>query len=155
MDLQQASEQLARAMEEPTDAKAAQEVLQRVPELANTSNRYGETPLHIAAELEGQQGLGVVRALLAAGADPNARESGDGQTPLMYAVAAGKFATADAMLRAGADWEAQDKDGHKARDLPGALESGDAEQVAALSRLAETAAAVASERSACGGGAAS
>jgi len=58
------------------------------------------TPLHTAAQAGDVDG---VRALLAGGADPDAREAGDNTTPLHWAAAAKQVEIARALLDAGAD----------------------------------------------------
>jgi hypothetical protein len=58
------------------------------------------TPL-FAAVAEGDAAR--VRALLAAGADPNERETGDNATPLHFAAATGQLDIVRALLDAGAD----------------------------------------------------
>ncbi|HMD33841.1 MAG TPA: ankyrin repeat domain-containing protein [Vicinamibacterales bacterium] len=60
----------------------------------------GWTPLHGAAQ-HGQ--FDRVKQLLAGGADPNARESGDNTTPLHWAAARADVAIVGALLDAGAD----------------------------------------------------
>jgi len=60
----------------------------------------GWTPLHGAAQ---HRQIDAVKRLLAEGADPNARESGDNTTPLHWAAAAADVETVRALLDAGAD----------------------------------------------------
>src|SRR5215470_14876622 len=60
----------------------------------------GWTPLHGAAQ---HGAFDTVQQLLAAGADPDARESGDNTTPLHWAAARGDAAIVRALLDAGAD----------------------------------------------------
>src|ERR1041385_6268928 len=60
----------------------------------------GWSPLHGAAR-HGQ--LDRVKQLLAEGADPNARESGDNTTPLHWAAACADVDIVRALLDAGAD----------------------------------------------------
>ena len=66
-------------------------------------NRYGNTPLHLAAETGA---LDVVTALVEAGADLSVRDV-DWNTPLHLAIARGELATAEVLLRAGADPNAE------------------------------------------------
>ena len=61
----------------------------------------GVTPLHLAAAAVG--GTGAVVALLAYGADVNARENSVGQTPLMFAAGMNRAGAVKALLRSGAD----------------------------------------------------
>ena len=70
--------------------------------------KYGNTPLHFAAFLG--CGVGIVNALLDAGADIEARDLG-GETPLRFAVESGNPETVKALLNAGADREARNTDG--------------------------------------------
>jgi ankyrin repeat protein len=68
------------------------------PGLVATS---GVTPLHLAAQaLNGER---VVRALIRRGATVDALEATAGQTPLMFAAAAGRAASVQVLLDAGAD----------------------------------------------------
>lgn len=60
--------------------------------------------------------VGVVEALLAAGANPDARQAG-GYTPLMGAAAAGSERITDRLLEAGADPASTSEDGRTAADL--------------------------------------
>ena len=71
----------------------------------------GRTPLHIATDWPGYlpQGPAVVRTLLAAGADPNARSRGrTAETPLHWAAGSDDVDVADALIDGGADIEAPD-----------------------------------------------
>jgi ankyrin repeat protein len=61
----------------------------------------GVTPLHLAAQaLNGER---VVRALIRRGATVDALDATAGQTPLMFAAAAGRAASVQVLLDAGAD----------------------------------------------------
>lgn len=73
----------------------------------------------------------VVRMLLAAGADPNVRQSGGG-TPLHAAAGNGDVASVDALLSAGADPSLAKEDGRTILDL--AQERGERETI---ERIAE------------------
>jgi ankyrin repeat protein len=66
------------------------------------------TPLHRAASFCGPE---VLRALIARGADPNAREGGGGSTPLVYAALNGRLDNVRVLLAAGADPNARASDG--------------------------------------------
>ena len=84
------------------------------------------TPLHSAAS---GRHVDVVEILLAAGADPNARQSG-GWTPLHSGAHNGDVATVALMITAGADLEAESDDGASVLAL--ARESGDAATLAVI-----------------------
>lgn len=84
------------------------------------------TPLHSAAS---GRHVDVVEILLAAGADPNARQSG-GWTPLHSGAHNGDVATVVLMITAGADLEAVNDDGASVLAL--ARESGDAATLAVI-----------------------
>jgi ankyrin repeat protein len=83
-------------------------------------------PLHSAAS---GRHVDVVEILLAAGADPNARQSG-GWTPLHSGAHNGDVATVALMITAGADLEAESDDGASVLAL--ARESGDAATLAVI-----------------------
>ena len=72
----------------------------------------GAMALHLAA----RKHVGVVEALLAAGADPNAAGS-DGSTPLMIACEAGATAAVCALLMGGATPHALREDGATALEV--------------------------------------
>ena len=61
----------------------------------------GATPLHLAAKA--LNGEGAVKALLERGVQANARDNSAGQTPLMFAAAYGRAASARVLLSHGAD----------------------------------------------------
>jgi uncharacterized protein len=84
------------------------------------------TPLHSAASGHHAE-IGL--ALLDAGADPNARQSG-GYTALHAAAANGDVALVRALLARGADPDGRTDDGRTAASI--ARERGDAESLAAL-----------------------
>lgn len=67
------------------------------------------TPLHVATDWPGYfpNGPQVVRLLLKAGADPNARSPGD-ETPLHWAASSDDSDVADALIEGGADVDAPD-----------------------------------------------
>jgi ankyrin repeat protein len=96
------------------DAAAIQKLLDANPGLA-TSKLGGaagtRTPLHIVTDWPGffPNGPLVVRLLIAAGADPNARDPGKGsETPLHWAASSDDVEVASALIDGGADIEAAD-----------------------------------------------
>jgi uncharacterized protein len=80
---------------------------------ARIQRRKGEsiTPLHVATDWPGYfpNGPTVVRALIAAGADPNAAVAGAShtETPLHWAASSDDVEVADALIAGGADLEAR------------------------------------------------
>ncbi|WP_150430839.1 ankyrin repeat domain-containing protein [Dechloromonas sp. CZR5] len=80
----------------------AQEVvaaLEPDPGSRDIRTNVGSTPLHLAAA---NAAPGALKALIAAGADPNARDH-DGMTPLHVAAYSQNAAHAQLLLEAGAD----------------------------------------------------
>jgi hypothetical protein len=79
---------------------------------ARLENRKGiaRTALHVAADWPGHfpNGPSIVAALVAAGADPNARivEAPHAETPLHWAASSDDVEVAEALIAAGADLEA-------------------------------------------------
>jgi ankyrin repeat protein len=91
------------------DIDALSRLLSANPALASV--RIGSrTLLHIVADWPGHfpNGAAVVRALIAAGADPNARHTGRGppETPLHWAASSDDVEVLDALIDGGADLEA-------------------------------------------------
>ena len=74
-------------------------LLKADPSLRDARTALGSTPLHLAAM---NPDLSAMAALLAAGADPNARDV-DGSTPIHMAAYASRAQHALALLDAGAD----------------------------------------------------
>ena len=60
--------------------------LRRDPSLVNTRGREGQTPLMVALMSRSSRGSELARALISAGADVNAQDSGMGSTPLSLAI---------------------------------------------------------------------
>ncbi len=87
--------QLARAGS-GADVKA---LLATDPKQRDQRTQLGSTPLHLAAMNPDRSAM---QALLAAGADPNARDA-DGSTPLHMAAYASRANYAQILLEAGAD----------------------------------------------------
>jgi ankyrin repeat protein len=76
-----------------------EKVLRAAPAERDHATAYGSTPLHLAAlNLD----PGPLQALIAAGANPNARDS-EGATPLHMAAYATRTKNAELLLQAGAD----------------------------------------------------
>jgi uncharacterized protein len=95
------------------DVDALEALLAEHPELAVSQiadgSDNGRTCLHIAADWPGHfpNGPAVVSALVAAGADVDARGTGAiGETPLQWAASSDDVAVLDALLDAGAEIEA-------------------------------------------------
>ena len=104
------------------DVEAVVELLQSDPLLVHGHSRDGWTPLHLAAHFGHRQ---VAEALLAHGADVNARASNDlGTTPLLWAVMGQDLAVVTLLLDHGADVNAATTAGstplHKAAVLSNA-----------------------------------
>lgn len=84
------------------DTEVLSRLLANEPGLVKARNprRYNATGLHAAA---GRGHLEAVKLLLARGADPNARETGDDTYPLHWAAARGYLDVVRALLDAGGD----------------------------------------------------
>jgi len=94
------------------DVEAVQLIIADAPEVASQhlGGRFQtRTPLHVVSDWPGYfpNGPQVVRLLLAAGADPNARQPGD-ETPLHWAASSDDVDVAEALIVGGADIEAPD-----------------------------------------------
>jgi ankyrin repeat protein len=97
------------------DLAALQQLLDEQPGLASVriGGRLGNrTPLHVVTDWPGYfpNGPQVVRLLIAAGADPNARSPGKqfAETPLHWAASSDDVDVASALIDGGADPEAPD-----------------------------------------------
>jgi uncharacterized protein len=97
------------------DVAVLQKLLDENPGLASSrlgGNQGNRTPLHVATDWPGffPKGPVVVRMLIAAGADPNARNPGKrfAETPLHWAASSDDVEVATALIDAGADVEAPD-----------------------------------------------
>ena len=80
------------------DVAALAALLEREPSLVRARNAEGRMGLHLAVAH-----VGAVQALLAAGADPDARDVGDNAYPLHYAAQGAHLASVRALLDAGGD----------------------------------------------------
>ena len=94
-----------------------------------TGDSSGRTPLFDALDSGYLQGGSILRLFLQHGADINAR-SGDGQTPLHWALTYGPLEAVRMLLENGADIEAKDNDGKTA--LQKAVKRGQKEVVELL-----------------------
>jgi ankyrin repeat protein len=108
-DRSAAAETLAVAIQ-TGDLAALRQVLVEQPDLASTplGGRFKtRTALHVVTDWPGYfpNGPQVVRVLVEAGADPNARSPGD-ETPLHWAASSDDVDVAEALIDAGADIEA-------------------------------------------------
>ncbi len=97
------------------DVESLQRLLDGNPALASSplGGAYGaRTPLHVVADWPGYfpNGPQVVRILIQAGANPNARKQGKGasETPLHWAASSDDVDVASALIDGGADIEAAD-----------------------------------------------
>ena len=88
-------------------------LLKADPALRDVRSPLGSTPLHLAATNPDRSAM---TALLAAGADPNARDA-DGSTPLLMAAYASKPANCQQLLEAGADPLAKTDNGRDAGSM--------------------------------------
>lgn len=101
MDIIQATEQ--------SDLSKLKALLKREPELAKTRNATGRTLLHIITEWPSHKPnrTPMIKLLLQAGADPNARFEGEHrETPLHWAASADDVEAIDALLDGGAEIDA-------------------------------------------------
>jgi ankyrin repeat protein len=93
------------------DLHVLQRLIDEQPTLV-TARVKGRTALHVVTDWPGYfpDGPAVVRMLVAAGADPNARTEGESrtETPLHWAASSDDLDVADALIDAGADIEAPD-----------------------------------------------
>ena len=97
------------------DVAALQQLLDGNPGLASSTlggNHGSRTPLHVATDWPGYfpNGPLVVRMLIDAGADPNARSPGKrhAETPLHWAASSDDVEVASALIDGGADLEVAD-----------------------------------------------
>ena len=103
-----AAEDLSRWQQaiQHNDIRTLQTMLARMT-IVDQPTLHGKTAL-MAAAMQGKQQL--VQALLAAGADPNARNQ-NGGTPLLYAVAGGSQKVVGRLLTAGAQVDQRSSNG--------------------------------------------
>ncbi len=103
-------------------------LLKAEPKLRDLRNAYGSTPLHLAAM---NPELSALKVLLAAGADPNARDS-EGATPLHMAAYASRPAHARLLLEAGADPKLKTNTGRDATSMARKVKSDETAGVISL-----------------------
>ena len=105
-------------------------LLENGADVRMASRPAGFTPLHSAvADDAGDVTKELVKMLLDAGADPNAK-SASGGTPLHTAAFTGNLAVLEMLLEAKADASARDREGRSALDI--ARERGNTEAAALL-----------------------
>jgi len=95
------------AAAERGDERMVRGILRHHPESVNARDEHGLAPLHLATAYGHG---GVVKLLLASGAEVNARDE-DGGTPLHHAASHGLVAVADLLLAKGAAVGAADDNG--------------------------------------------
>lgn len=97
---------------------SAEEIQQLITAGANpnAANEKGVPALSLAAQRKNPEGLAVVKALLASGADKDGRDM-NGQTPLFHAARMGNLPTVKLLLEMGVDYYLTDNKGEIARNL--------------------------------------
>uniref|UniRef100_A0A5B6ZHI1 Uncharacterized protein n=1 Tax=Davidia involucrata TaxID=16924 RepID=A0A5B6ZHI1_DAVIN len=115
-----------------TDVDLALALLKKNGGNINSRNTFGLTPLHIATW---RNHIPIVRRLLAAGADPNARDGESGWSSLHRALHFGHLAVASILLQSGASITLEDSKSRTPVDLISgpvlqAVGSGDSNSVA-------------------------
>lgn len=80
------------------DYDALRRLLAEKPRLANARRASGETPLHVAAEINNPE---TIEILLSHGADPRARYGASAHTALSWAVTTMAREAAEALVRSG------------------------------------------------------
>ena len=105
-----------------------QKILKSTPRERDAANAHGSQPIHFAAY---NADPGALKTLIAAGANPNARDI-DGLTPLHMAVFARNAENTRRLLEAGADPRAKDKMGRDALAIAHEVMANDAAGVISL-----------------------
>jgi hypothetical protein len=95
------------------DLSTLRQLLAEHPNLASRplgGRHRDRTPLHVVTDWPGYfpNGPDVVRILIEAGADPNARPNSGGETPLHWAASSDDVDVAEALIDGGADVDAPD-----------------------------------------------
>jgi ankyrin repeat protein len=88
------------------DLQKVQRLLENSSDLGSSKDKYGYTPLHVAAKAGHKE---VAEFLLAHGADVNAVDD-MGRTPLHWAAASGRMDMVELLLANKADVNAKDND---------------------------------------------
>lgn len=88
-------------------ANDVKRLLNADPKQRDVRTALGSTPLHLAAT---NPDISAMKALIAAGADPNARDN-EGATPLHMAAYSSRPANTQLLLEAGADPQAKTDNG--------------------------------------------
>lgn len=101
------------------------------PAMRDVRTDLGSTPLHLAATNPDRSAMA---ALLAAGADPNARD-GEGSTPLHMAAYASHGANVQLLLEAGADPLLKNNGGRDAAAMARKVKADEAAGVISLWQL--------------------
>lgn len=117
------------------DVETAELLIRRGANLQGVTRNGALTPLLVAAS---NGSAGVVKALLAAGANPNVRST-DGATPLMTAAASGSVEAVKLLLDQGAELNAKDS----ARGQTPLMFAAAADRAAVISELLKRGATVA------------
>lgn len=117
---------------EPTQENGADiaDILIHAKADVNSTNLLGETPLLAAARTSGNTHIGVVHALLTAGANPNCADAFAGETALMEAACRGETVLCQMLLEHRADISRENCHGRTARDM--ALENRHTEVLSCL-----------------------
>lgn len=110
------------------DGDAVRRMLTIDPKQRDAKNAMGSTPLHLAAT---NPDLSALKALVAAGANVNARDN-DGMTPLHLAAYSSKATHARALLEAGADPVAKTDNGRDPTSMARKVKADEAAGVISL-----------------------
>jgi ankyrin repeat protein len=92
---------------EQDNATSLVELLIKQGAEVNLQDKYGHTPLHVAASINSPA---VADLLIQSGAEVNAQNE-DGDAPLHYAAKNNSPTVAELLIKSGAEVNAQDKDG--------------------------------------------
>uniref|UniRef100_A0A3P9LH69 Cyclin-dependent kinase inhibitor 2A/B (p15, inhibits CDK4) n=1 Tax=Oryzias latipes TaxID=8090 RepID=A0A3P9LH69_ORYLA len=98
----------------------------------NGRNRFGRTAVQVMM----MGSTGVAQVLLRHGADPNVADSSTGASPLHDAARTGFLDTVQLLVEAGADPQAEDREGRSPGDV--ARQNGHADVAAFLQRISSS-----------------